>query len=508
MSRTPLFATLQRAFALADRAAAPGGPPLDELAGGLHLPRNRLPRRAVLAGLLAAVPGLAATPAMARIARTDARILVVGAGLAGLVAAWRLTEAGAARVTLLDANTRTGGRMFSMRGVLAPDHVAELGGSFINSEHADMLALARAFGLALEDGATDDLQASFFIGGQHRSLAEIAAAAAPMLPRLQAMREGAEAAKPALDRRSAAELLDGFGTTGWLRALLDVGLTQEMGLEPDRLSGLYLVEAFAPDPAQPKLGLFSSDQRYQIAGGNDRLPAAIAARLGDRIRTGHRLVALRRRGAGYEASFARGGTTIVLPADIVVLALPATMLRQVNLDIAAPPLTQRAIRELGYGTNAKLFAGLTARPWRAAGRSGECLNDLGIQTVWEDHARTGTGAGAMTIFAGGRAGVGFAQGTATDRARAATAAIDAALPGAAAAFSGRASRMNWPGSRYVGGSYSCFTPGQWTGFAGAFAPVGRVFFAGEHTSETHSGYMDGAAESGRLAAEAVARVLA
>ncbi len=499
MSRTPIFAALQRAFALAAGAARPGAPPLGELLGGL-----RVPRRAILAGVLTAVPGLA----MARMARTDARILVIGAGLAGLVAALRLTEAGAARVTLLDANTRAGGRMLSMRGVLAPGHVAELGGSFINSEHADMLALAREFGLSLEDGAVEDVQGTVFIGGQHRSLAEIAAAAAPMLPRLQALRDEPEAQKAEIDRRSAAELIDSFGTTGWLRALLDVGLTQEMGLEPDRLSGLYLVESFAPDPAQPKRGLFSSDQRYQIAGGNDRLPAAIAARLGDRIRTGHRLVALRRRGAGYEAHLARGGATVVLPADIVVLALPATMLRQVSLDIAAPPLTQRAIRELGYGTNAKLFAGLTARPWRAGGRSGECLNDLGIQTVWEDHAQSGTGPGGMTIFAGGRTGVDFARGTAADRARAATAAIDAALPGAAAAFSGRASRMNWPGNRYVGGSYSCFAPGQWTGFAGAFAPVGQVFFAGEHTSETHSGYMNGAAESGRLAAEAVARVLA
>ena len=111
------------------------------------------------------------------------------------------------------------------------------------------------------------------------------------------------------------------------------------------------------------------------------------------------------------------------------------------------------------------------------------------------------------FFAGGRTGVGFAQGRAADRTRAATVAIEAALPGAAAAFNGKASRMNWPGNPYAGGSYSCFGPGQWTGFSGAFAPVGNVVFAGEHTSESHSGYMDGAAESGRVAAENVARLL-
>ncbi|WP_270938997.1 flavin monoamine oxidase family protein, partial [Falsiroseomonas oryzae] len=454
-----------------------------------------------------------ALPARARpmVGGRDARIVVVGAGLAGLVAAHRLVEAGAAQVTVYEANTRVGGRMLSARGLVGEGTVCELGGSFVNAEHADMLALAREFGLELEDGAAEagpPLLGTYFVEGRHRTVAEIAAEAAGFLPRLQAMREGPEAAKAALDLRSAAEILDGLGVSGWLRRLLDVGLTQEMGLEPDRMSGLYLVESFAPDPARPQRGLFSSDQRYQVAGGNDRLPAAIAARLGDRIRPGHRLQAVRRSGSGYALAFDRGGGTREVTADVVVLALPATILRGVALDIGVPPLARRAIRELAYGTNAKLLAGLSTRPWRGAGRSGECLNDLGIQTVWEDHARPGSGPGAMTIFAGGRTGVDFARGRAADRARAATGAIEAALPGAAAAFNGRASRMNWPGNPYVGGSYSCFAPGQWTGFAGAFAPVGRVVFAGEHTSEGSSGYMNGAAESGRVAAEAVARVLA
>ncbi|WP_170985276.1 NAD(P)/FAD-dependent oxidoreductase [Roseomonas sp. AR75] len=504
MSRTPLFAALRHAVTLAAAARAPSAPPLDELADPARFGRRRLLGGAAVALLAPALPARAEI----RIARRDARIAVVGAGLAGLVAAHHLAEAGG-NVTLYEANTRIGGRILSGRGVVGEGTVVELGGSFINGEHADMLALAREFGLPLEDGAAEagpPLLGTFFFAGAHRTLAEIAAESAAFLPRLEAMRALPEAAKAELDQRSAAALLDEFGVSGWLRSLLDIGLTQEMGLEPDRMSALYLVEYFAPDPARPQRGLFSSDQRFQIEGGNDRLPAAIAAKVGGRIRPGHRLVALRRRGSGYVLSFDRG-TSREVTADIVVLALPATILRSVRLDIDAPPLTRRAIAELGYGTNAKLFAGLTARPWRAQGRSGECLSDLGMQTVWEDHGRPGTGAGAMTIFAGGRVGAGFGQGRAPDRARAAIMAVDAALPGAAVAFNGRTSRMNWPGNPYVGGSYSCFGPGQWMGFANAFDPVDRVIFAGEHTAE-HSGYMDGAAQSGRAAAEAVARVLA
>jgi monoamine oxidase len=59
----------------------------------------------------------------------------------------------------------------------------------------------------------------------------------------------------------------------------------------------------------------------------------------------------------------------------------------------------------------------------------------------------------------------------------------------------------------VGGSYTCFAPGQYEGFSEAFAPAGGVFFAGEHASETSSGYMNGGAESGRVTAEAIQRAL-
>jgi monoamine oxidase len=101
-------------------------------------------------------------------------------------------------------------------------------------------------------------------------------------------------------------------------------------------------------------------------------------------------------------------------------------------------------------------------------------------------------------------GAGFAQGPHGERAAAALRAMERGLPGAAAAFTGRTSRMAWPRNPFAGGSYSCFGPGQWFGLAGAFAPVGRFVFAGEHASEEFSGYMNGAAQSGRLAAEAVA----
>lgn len=496
MSRTALFAALRQAFRLA-------GAPRDQMALQpdriVHLPR----RRALSLGLAAA-----ALPRLA-IARRDTKIAIVGAGLAGLAAAHHLVKSGAMAVTVYEANTRTGGRMYSLRDTLGAGIIAELGGSFINTDHADVLSLCRDLELVLNDGAAKAPEpgATYFISGRHRTIAEIAQEAVGLVSQLTALRSTDTEVKAATDRVSSAAWLDRFGCTGWLRALLDVGLTQEMGLEPDRISGLYLTESFAPNPAQPGRGLFSSDQRYQIAGGNDRLPAELAKRLSDRIQVGYRLEAVRRSGTSVVLDFGTPGGVREIRADLVILAVPASILRHVDLRMDLPPLTRRAIRELTYGTNAKLVAGLTRRPWLDQGMSGECLNDLGVQTTWEDHPRTDVPHASMTIFAGGRTGVGFGAGTLRDRTGDALRRINVAFPGTREAFSGHSSAMIWPRNPYVGGSYSCFAPGQWTGFSGAFAPMGPVIFAGEHTSQDYSGYMNGAAESGRLAAEAAVRAL-
>lgn len=492
MSRTPIVAALRRAADIAALARGRGAPPIAELAA---IPRPKvsaaIPRRALLVGA-----ALAPFAARAQAPLRNARIAVVGGGLAGLVAAHRLVESGARDITLYEANRRLGGRMLSGRGVVGEGTLVELGGSFINSEHTDVLDLAREFGLGLEDSFGDPGASRIHVGGALRSIADVATEAAPFLAHLAALRDTPKAAQ---DARSAQAVMDGFGVSGWLRRLLDIGLTQEMGREPGAMSALYLIEYFTPDPARPRRGLFASDQRYQIQGGNDRLPAAIAAKLGARINTGRRLEAVRSRGQGY--ALALGGREVV--ADIVVLTLPVTILRQVELAVPLPPLTRRAIRDLAYGTNAKMFAGFAARPWREAGLSGETINDFGQQACWEDHGARGAGPGALTIFAGGTVGRGFGTGDVAQRVRQAVAGLEPALPGAGAAYSGRAQRMMWPQNPYVGGSYACFGPGQYAGFEGAWASAGRVVFAGEHTSEAYSGYMNGAAESGRAAAERV-----
>jgi monoamine oxidase len=84
--------------------------------------------------------------------------------------------------------------------------------------------------------------------------------------------------------------------------------------------------------------------------------------------------------------------------------------------------------------------------------------------------------------------------------------LERIFPGARAAATGRVARWHWPSDPFVRGSYACWKVGQYTSIAGAeFEPVGRLLFAGEHTSLEHQGYMNGAAETGRRAAQIVRR---
>ena len=93
------------------------------------------------------------------------KVGIVGAGLAGLVCADELRKNGI-RSTVFDANTRTGGRCWSLRNYF-PGQVAERGGEFIDTPHKTLLAYIREFGLAVEDVDKEPGEVFYFFNGQH-----------------------------------------------------------------------------------------------------------------------------------------------------------------------------------------------------------------------------------------------------------------------------------------------------------------------------------------------------
>jgi monoamine oxidase len=414
--------------------------------------------------------------------------------------------------------------MFSLRNHFADGQVCELGGELIDTGHTQIRALAQELNIPLNDLATDDPaldETVWFVDGAKRSEEDLITAFLPLAKRILATIEPfgdefdptaiAPQGAQSLDRMTLAEWFDREGVTGWLRKLLDVAYTTEYGLEPDRQSALNFLLMIDPD-APPFRVFGDSDERFHVQGGNDRIVSTLAERVSDQIETSTVLEAVTRRADGrHTLTFRRDSGIRTVIARHVVLAMPFTVLRDVELDVPMSPAKRRAIAELGYGTNAKLMIGFSSRPWREQhGSNGSVVTDLPFQLVWET-SRLQTGrAGILTNFSGGAHGVAVAQGSAAEQANALVRDLEKIFPGVQAAREGMTeTRFHWPTNRWVRGSYASFLAGQWTTVRGLEGEsVDTLHFAGEHCSLDAQGYMEGGCETGEKAAERIREMVA
>jgi len=453
-----------------------------------------------------------------RVTGAAPRVAVVGAGLAGLAAARLLAKAGC-DAQLYEAGDRAGGRIRTEHGRSDPQAVWEMGGEFIDGDHDDMLALADALDVELLDTlppGEESLSPLFHFGGQRYGDEQLASALASIAPRLAAdagaisSRPGFQAATAAdrrFDRLSITDYVDGLKLDRWLQQLIEVSFTTLYGLDAGEQSALNLLTFIggAPDAGSRILG--ASDERFKVRSGSQQLTDRLAGDLGERIAFGRRLVRLRRAAAGWVLGFDRGKDQ---HADAVVLALPFTLLRQVDMGDLLPPPHSLAVRTLGYGTNAKLLLGTHRRIWREQGFDGNCRSDGALQSAWDCSRLRGRGEGVFTVYLGGRSGLALGQEDESTQAARHAALADTLFPGFEAAWTGEMRRACWTDEPLARGSYTCYRPGQWTTLAGVERqPLpGGLYFAGEHCATRSQGYMNGAAETGRAAAMAILKQVA
>jgi monoamine oxidase len=517
LARTPLFRTIRRSLILAQRSLHTGRPPREVFEEWRDRPH--VSRRDFLGASAAAVAGLGIGAGRTVPARPGgpAEVVIVGAGIAGLTAGYRLRQAGVP-VRILEAQGRVGGRMLSLRGLFADGQVAELGGELIDTPHERLRALAEELAIPLDDlteTGADAPRETWFFGGKAFSDAEVVEAFRPVAERIEAalgtltgdgdVTQGAPNGGEALDRLSIAEWLDGAGVTGWFRLLLEAGYTTEYGLPTERQSSLNLLLMIDPKP-EPFRIFGPSDERFHVHGGNDRIVSELAARLGDAVETGVRLEAVRPgSGGSLRCEVRRGGRSETIVAAQVLLALPFTLLREVRLDVELPEAKRRAIAELGYGTNAKLMVGFSRRFWRDAGANGSILTDLPFQLTWDTSRGQGGSSGILTNFTGGAAGIAVGAGTPAEQAARLVGHLDRVWPEASRHRAGmKEARFHWPSNPFTRGSYSAYLPGQWTGIRGVEGQsVGNLHFAGEHCSLEAQGFMEGGCETGEAAARAI-----
>ena len=296
------------------------------------------------------------------------------------------------------------------------------------------------------------------------------------------------------------------GSSSKLGQLLDVAYNIEYGAETNVQSSLNMLYLLGY-AGQGQLRIFGqSNEKYHVRGGNDQISTRLAEALEGQLTTGSELVAIRRNADGsYRLSFQSGSGTSTVTADRVVLALPFSILRNVDYSKAGfSQVKKTAIEELGMGTNSKLHVQFKNRFWNSLGNQGDTYADTGYQTTWEvTRAQPGT-AGILVDYTGGKIGASFGSGTPSERAAKFLAQIEPVLPGISARWNGRATVDYWTGYQWTKGSYSYWKVGQYTKFAGAEREQqDGCHFAGEHTSIDFQGYLNGAVDSGENAADEI-----
>lgn len=445
------------------------------------------------------------------------RIAIVGAGLAGLTCAYRLHQRGIASTVYEARGSRVGGRCWTARE-FAAGQTAEHGGEFIDTDHHRIRALAAELGLTLDDVKAvarkrPGLHPRLFLDGKVRRLAEVyrgahllEAHAAADARRIVSFRwDTATRAARALDEMTAAEWLDRAlpdHSHHLLRLATEQLMAEEYGLDVGRLSAIAMLIQFGPFGPE-------SDERFHVHGGNDQLAWGMAERLPPgTVALDQPLSGLRRRGPRYVLSFA--GSPTEARADIVVLCLPFTALRHVDLAGAGlGARKRRCIEDLGMGTDAKLLLQFRRHLSHYDRWNGE-FYDEHVDTWCSSIDEPGR-PGLLTVYSGGSYGAvqrgrGPHGPAPRGRVRAALRKIEGAVPGIAAGFDGRAWLDHWASDPWTHGSYAAFEPGQYTrywGFVGR--PEGHVLFGGEHTALAAQGFLEGAVASGeRCAAEAAA----
>jgi monoamine oxidase len=491
--------------------------------------RTVLKGAGVAGGAMAVAPwmkGWTATERPATIRRAtghDPRIAVVGAGLAGLTAAYRLSQQGL-RVTLFEARERIGGRCWTARG-FADGQTAEHGGEFIDTRHLHLIQLAKELDLHLTDlwKGYSGVWPIYVDGTLYRGkdlrpqldpIVEAVTRAArhigAKLPHHQAsdVAYSYKTATPgaiAMDQHSMSDWLDRH-VPGVLGTPIGDWLNESMcgwyGLDMDGLSAVNWIDYFLiPWPG--------GDERWHVAGGNDRVTDGVVARLPKGALVPETpLEAIRRRHDGtYELRF----TGLAKPQvfDFVVLTIPYTTMRQVDYDGAGfGQQTVDGIQQLGMGTDSKVLVQYDRRFQHFETPFGKWSGGLEFTPpafdTWESSVLQRGPSALLTLYSGGRAGASTFANTESIHGPCPKPLLgktlgwlDQAVPGTKARFNGNAWSDWWTGDQWTLGSYAAFLPGQMTRFwKGTGKTEGGVYFAGEHTSTYSQGFLNGGVESG------------
>jgi len=445
------------------------------------------------------------------------RIVVVGAGIAGLVAAFELKRQGH-HVVVLEAQHRVGGRIYTLRAPFAPGLYAEAGGMRIPRAHDLTLRYCDLFGLPMRPFVMGNPMGLVHLGGRRMTKAE-ADADPGRLPfvladnergrtadalweaaigdlRTLVEREGPAAWEHIASEYDEYSLYEFLHLRGWSKGAIEY-FTVLNFLEADMHNSL--VEILRED-----LGGAYVDMQ-EIEGGMDKHPNAFYADLQDEVRFGAEVHAIGQDDQGVEIHYKTEANRFTERADFAVITVPFSVLRSIEILQPFSPEKQRAIRQLNYHASTKILFQVRERVWEEDDGiyGGATVTELPIRRMNYPTPDPTTKRGVLLAsYTWGQDALQWGAMDEETRQEEALDDVGRIHPRIRDMYEVGASHA-WYSDRWARGAFAMFTPGQQTELqADIVRPEGRIHFAGEHCSLYHA-WIQGALESGIRAAQAI-----
>jgi len=445
------------------------------------------------------------------------KIIVVGAGMAGLVAGYELQQAGH-DVKILEARERVGGRILTLREPFSNGLYAEAGAMRLPSTHKLVQAYIQKLGLQTTGFTKANPNSFFYINGHKHLRSDVEHDPASL---------GFDFAGPNRDetviqlwsdlihhtaeRLEAAagywdELCNQYGDYSFYNFL------RSQQWSPDAISALALIDGLEPVFDTSFLHILQLELQWlgadmtQIVGGMDRLPMAFLPELENRIQFGAEVVALDYTADSVTIHYRSHSGPDLATGDFAIVTIPYSVLRFVDVLKPFSPGKQMAIRQLHYVDAMKVFLQCRRRFWEEDDGlfGGSTITDLPIRQIqYPDHNRETKQGVLMGSYTYGEEANRWTSRSPEERVAQTLKYVAMIHPQVTREYEKGVSKV-WSEDKFSGGAFAAFQPGEEARLSTHMVtPEGPIHFAGEHTSLKKRTWIEGAVESGLRAAQEV-----
>ena len=447
----------------------------------------------------------------------EADVIVVGAGLSGLIAAREVGKAGYSAV-ILEANDRVGGRILTEEVIAGMP--LELGAQWIGDTHHRMFTLADELGVEtfaqFEDGET-----TYEINGPvqreeqfQRENADELGELTRVLATIDEFCEQINVEEPWLsqnaaewDKITAGAWLDAQGLGPTARTMIEICTVGILAVPTHEVSFLDLLYNVAVCGVTAELLAESEGgaQTTRFVGGTSEIPKRLAASLGDAIVLGAQVQTIEYKDGPTSSVKVICRNGVVAHGRQVVVALAPTLAGRITYVPPLPGIRDQLTQRMPQASAGKVFAIYGEPFWRADGLNGQLISDLGPARMSNDSCIADGDVGVILAFLEGEQARTFGRLPQDELHRLVTEEL-------ARHFGPRAAKPElvvsgeWANRPFTRGCYNAnMGPYVWTNFGSALAaPIGPIKWGATETATSWSAYMEGAVQAGqRAASEAI-----